>query len=340
MPVRKPTILFEPGFRSREELFSAPTWARLIDAFEVLEGAQLSGHERAQVLNVMGAYIADRPALSPHQLSQARNLKAIIEVAGAFHDDMDYGACLAAGIEVLSCAPGFRQAVAEMALGMILALGRGLIDEHEAFRRGAEAWLEDQPARDFSLFHQRVGFIGYGQIAKEVHRLMTPFDVDVVAYDPWLSHMAIKSVSLETLVSQSRVILIAAAPTAENRGLVSADLIAAMQPGTLVVLMSRAYCVDWKALVQACAAGRIRLATDVFPEEPLAPDAPLRGYSNVLLSPHRAAAVVGGRWPIGQMIVQDLKALFAGKADRALKVATPDTVASLAKAQRLMEQTP
>ena len=298
MSVTKPLVLFEPGFRSREELFSPEMWDDLITTYDVAEGEQLSDTERQKALSEMDIYIADRPALSAVQVKQAGNLKAIVEVAGAFHDDMDYRACLNAGIEILSCAPGFRKAVAEMALGMILGLGRGLIDEHEAFRRGTEAWLDDQPGRDFSLLGQKIGFIGYGQIAKELHRLIGPFNVDAMAYDPWLADIPIKSTSLETLVSQSRVIVVAAAPTEENRELLSAELIKAMQPSTLVVLISRAYCVDWEILIQAAAQGHIRLATDVFPQEPLAQDAPLRGFSNLLLSPHRAAAVLGDAGPL------------------------------------------
>ena len=340
MATKKPLVLFEPGFRAPEELFAPNSWRTFIQRFDVMEGAHLSPADRQQALRQMNVYIADRPSLNAVQVQQATDLRAIIEVAGAFHDDMDYAACLALGIEVLSCAPGFRRAVAEMALALILGLARGLIDEHEAFRLGTEAWLDDQPDRDFSLFGQKVGFIGYGHIARELHRLLEPFGVKALAYDPWLPDLPTSSpalVPLETVVSQSKILAVTAAPTEENQTILSADLIAQMPHNSLVLLISRAYCVDWAALTAAAARGHIRLATDVFPQEPLAQDDPVRTSTNVLLSPHRAAAVLGGRWPIGEMILHDLGCLFAGQPTRQLKAATADTISSLTKAQRRIE---
>lgn len=69
---------------------------------------------------------------------QAPHLRTIVEVSGAFPDKIDYTACFEAGIEVLSCAPGFRQSVTEIGLAMALAGARRLAHEHEAFRAGRE----------------------------------------------------------------------------------------------------------------------------------------------------------------------------------------------------------
>ena len=56
-----------------------------------------------------------------------------------------------------------------MTLAMMLGAGRGLVEEHEAFRRGDESWLDDRPETDFSLYRQTIGFIGFGQISRETH---------------------------------------------------------------------------------------------------------------------------------------------------------------------------
>ena len=131
-------------------------------------------------------YIAASPVISEETLQSAPKLKAIIEVSGAFPDTIDYAACAERGVEVLSCSPGFRSAVAEMGLAMTLSATRGLVREHEAFRFGTERWLMDCADTDFTLFGAKVGFVGFGQIAQEMARLLAPFNVEISAFDPWL----------------------------------------------------------------------------------------------------------------------------------------------------------
>ena len=82
------------------------------------------------------------------------------------------------------------------------------------------------------------------------------------------------------------------------------------------------------------------MATDVFPDEPLARDHPLRQMRNVILSPHRAAAVPGGRQLIGDMILHDIKAIQNGWKTRQLKAAERDLVAGLVSAQTKLKPIP
>lgn len=333
----KPLLILDQHFRRLEELFRPETYARL-SALCRIEGGQnwpMDPDRVAALIEEATLYVAAMPKLTGAQIARAKNLRAVIEVAGGFNAGLDYTACFDRGIEVLSCAPGFRESVSEMTLAMVLAAARGLVDEHEAFRTGAERWLDDREDRDFSLFGETVGFIGYGQIARETHRLMAPFRPRVLVNDPFLApgEPGVHSVSLEHLVQKARVIIVAAVPSEETRGLLSADLIARMRPGALVVVISRAWCTDFPALVDAARAGRIRLATDVFPVEPVAPEDPIRTAPNILMSPHRAAAVPGGRHLIGEMVLHDVAALLDGRPERQLKPASPDSVASLVAAQ-------
>ncbi|MEM1429264.1 MAG: NAD(P)-dependent oxidoreductase [Pseudomonadota bacterium] len=334
----KPLLILDQHFRRLEELFRPETYEGLCALCDV-RGGQNWPMDRARVevlLPEAHFYIAARPVLDVRGLAAAPYLRATIEVSGAFRDGLDYGACLARDVEVLSCSPGFRRSVAEMALAMALAGGRGLVDEHEAFRRGAERWLDDREDRDFTLFGQTVGFLGYGEISRETHRLMAPFEPRVLAYDPFVADPGPGATlcDLDTVVEQSRVLVVAAVPSEDTRGLLSADLIARLQPGALVILISRAWCADFPALVAAAEAGRITVATDVFPDEPLARSDPLRRAHGVILSPHRAAAVSGGRHSIGDMILHDVAALLDGRPERQLKRADPATIASLVAAQQ------
>jgi len=233
--------------------------------------------------------------------------------------------------------PGFRFAVAELAVGMMIAGARGLVVEHEGFRSGKENWLADMPGRDFSLYRQAIGFIGYGMIARECHRLIATFDPTVRAYDPWLessqSELAdVELASLETVLRESNILVIAASPTDDNLNLIDENCIRMLPDGALVILISRAHLVDFAALMDAAEAGRIKVAVDVYPEEPVAADAAFRQNPNAIFSPHRAAAVPGGRHPIGDMIVADIEAVLDGRPERQLKRADPARVAHMVNA--------
>jgi phosphoglycerate dehydrogenase-like enzyme len=337
----KPIIVVDAFWRLIDELFTPADWAALAGMGEIVWGrdeampAEMLAANRAR----MDYYIAVRPNLTSEDLREAANLKAIIEVGGAFPANIDYAQCFARGIEVLCCAPGFRNSVAEMALAMALAGGRGLVSEHELFRTGGEHWLNDNLATDFSLYNQQVGFVGFGSIGRECARLMAPFRPVIRAYDPWLppalaAEAGAELVGLEEVMRASRCVIVAATPTSENRGMVNAELIALMPRGSLLVVISRAHLVDFPAIEAAVRSGHIRAAVDVFPEEPMPPDAPVRSLDGMILSPHRAAAVRGGRQLIGEMIVADMRAMLAGETPSRLQRAQPDRVSLVTAAAR------
>lgn len=321
----QPRVIFDPHWRTVAELFSPQALAAFQNSYDVIWGrdAPIPHDVLHGALPGASAYIAAAPVVDQAFLDAAQDLKLVVEVSGAFPDSIDYRACAERGVEVLSCAPGFRNSVAEMGVAMALAGGRGLVTEHEAFRQGREGWLQDNPETDFSLYGAEIGFVGFGQIAREIHRLIAPFRPTVSIYDPWLPQSIIdqEQVSSETLdevLKRARCLFVTAAPTAENRALLSAEKLALMPDNAVLVLLSRAHLVDFDAVTAEAATGRLRVATDVFPTEPLAQDHPIRSAKNAILSPHRAAAVRGGRHLIGDMILDDLNALFSGQNQRRL----------------------
>lgn len=334
-----PSVILDPHWRGMAELFSAADLTRLHDTCDVVWGrdAPIPADVLADALPQAKVLIAAEPVVTRDTLDAAPHLRMVIEVSGAFPDSIDYVACAARGVEVLSCAPGFRQAVAEMGLAMALTGGRGLIAEHERFRKGAEHWLEDHAETDFTLYGADIGFVGFGQIAQEMTRLLTPFAPVIRAYDPWLpddvaAEHGVTLTSLQTVMSRSRCVFVTAIPTAENLHLLDAAALAQMPRHALFVLLSRAHLVDFDALRDAVMRGHIRAAIDVFPTEPVPADDPIRTAPGAILSPHRAAAVKDGRQLIGRMIVDDISAFVSGSPDRRLAVADPERIAVLAGA--------
>lgn len=337
--ITKPLLIMDQHFRRLEELFRPNAFQALQDACAIHGGVNWP-MPRADFLDSLPEarfVVAAKPELGREEIEAAPELKAVIEVSGTFQSGLDYDACFERGVEVLSCAPGFRYSVAEMALGLILAGSRGIVEEHERFRKGSERWLSDNIGTDFSLYGQSFGFVGYGSIAIECARLLAPFSPHIKAFDPWLQASGadvgnVEFCGLEEVVATSRCVVVAAAPTEENYRLISRELIDLMPRGTLVVVVSRAHLVDFEALVDAADEGQIRVASDVFPKEPVAKHDRLRQAENVIWSPHRAAAVEGGRHPIGDMIVHDVMAILQGDAARQLQPASKDTVRKIIRA--------
>ena len=340
----KPLLLLDQHFRTVGELFSSPAYSELTSIFDVRGGFDrpMLRNEFLGILPAAEFVVAAKPEMSETELATAKRLKAVIEVSGTFQEGLDYDYCFDNGIEVLSCSPGFRYSVAEMTLALLLAGCRGVVDEHERFRVGKEQWLDDHAGSDFTLYGQTVGFVGYGEIARECAKLLGPFSPMIKAFDPWLAEHAnslsgVELCGLEELVSTCRVVIIAAIPTNENVRLISRRLVEQLPSGAIVVLASRAHLVDFDALINAANEGKIRFAADVFPSEPVEPLSSYRSARNVIWSPHRAAAVDGGRHPIGEMILHDCRNVLAGAAERQLKVADRSTVYSIVRAPMAAE---
>ncbi|MFK7893654.1 MAG: NAD(P)-dependent oxidoreductase [Granulosicoccus sp.] len=322
----KSELILDPHWRTVSELFSDNAISKLDEDFKILWGKDDAMPEDLlkSSLDTAHVLISAAPFIQEADLQRAQNLQTVIEVAGAFPDTIDYAACKSHGVEVLSCSPGFQRAVAEMALAMALAGARGLVSEHELFRKGSEHWLSDNTRTDFSLYECCVGFVGYGAIARATHQLLKPFNVNVTAYDPWLSDEVasknnVELCSLDELMSINRCVFITASPSNSNYQMINSRMLDLLPDSALLVVLSRAHLVDFEALVDVALSGRVRIATDVFPEEPLPLGHRARKAENLILSPHRAAAVSGGRQLIGDMIVHDLQARLAGLPDRRLQ---------------------
>lgn len=277
-------------------------------------------------------------------LEDATSLQAILTVSGGWPPELDYGRCLARGIRVLSAAPGFAGAVAEMALGLALACSRDIARGDRAMRSSEERWLSAADGLEtFLLSGKRVGFVGFGNIGRRLRELLEPFRCELLAYDPWLTdahlrHEGVEPTSLEHLLACSRVVFVLATPTSENETLLSRTRLELVGPDAVLVLVSRAHVVDFEALADLVLAGRFRAAIDVFPEEPFDPEHPIRTAPGVVLSPHRAGLVQEALWELGQMVVDDLEAIARGLPPRRLQAAEPELVTRYVRTTQLVQR--
>jgi phosphoglycerate dehydrogenase-like enzyme len=150
----------------------------------------------------------------------------------------------------------------------------------------------DPPAMLEELADKRVLLVGYGEIGKEIERMLDPFHVELtrVARSSRTTPMVHAAVELHELIPLAEIIILIVPATNETRGLIGASQFALMHQGTLVVNAARGPVVDSDALVAALQAGKVRAAIDVTDPEPLPEGHPLWSCPNLLITPHVAAS--------------------------------------------------
>ena len=317
--------IFSPAARRRVEALGPVTWHDGPPA-----GAALLEPLLPELVAVVG-----QTALPAERLERAPRLRAVLNVEGNFLPNVDYAACFARAIEVLGIGPVFGQPVAEMALGLALAAARDIPRGDAEIRAGAEVLFDEGVnGGSFLLAGKTVGLVGCGSLGRALLPLLRPFGCELLAHDPWLgddalSSLGVEPVALLELFARSRVVFVLSPPTTENTGAIGKACFAAMAPGSVVVLVSRAAVVDWPALLDAAASGRIRVAVDVFPQEPIPADEPARRTPGTILSAHRAGNVPEIWREVGEMVADDLEAVLGGAEPTRMQRADPATVERL-----------
>ena len=330
----KPLVLLDPAPRTAAEILAPHVRARLDAGFDVIErGAADPAAFYAEHLP-RAAFVVGQPALDAARIDTAPHLRALVNVEGNFLQNVDYEALLARGAHALVVSPVFAQPVAELALGLTLALARDIPAAHAAFADGSETYGLEGNRRARLLDRCALGFVGFGDLGRAILRAFAGFRPRVRVFDPWLSPDALareglEPVGLDELLSTSDVVQVVASVTPDSTRMLGARELALLPPGALLVLLSRADVMDFEALAEACREGRIRAATDVLPVEPLPADDPLRTVPNLLLSAHRAGALASALLEIGERTVADLELMARGLPPQNCKRAERELVGRL-----------
>ena len=265
------------------------------------------------------------------RLKRIRSLRAVFNVEGNFLPNIDYDYCFRNSIRVLSTSPVFAEPVAEAALGMAIDVARGISKSDRQFRDGCEEYGLAANVEAFSLYHQDVGLIGLGDLGKAILPLLRPFGCRIRAYDPWLpteyvQSLGCESVSLAEVLKRSRLVIVVAGVTSQNEGFLGKKEFASMQKGSGLVLVSRAAVVDFGSMLDFAERGYFRVATDVFPEEPLPAEHRARRIRNLTLCAHQAGALDAAIKRIGKLAVGDAELIARGLPPVLCKLAQPETV--------------
>ena len=214
----------------------------------------------------------------------------LISRHGVGYDSVDVDAMTRAGVLVANTPNAVPRPVATIALTFILALAHRLMAKDRITRAGR--WPERLDLMGTGLTGRTLGVIGAGRIGKELLRLSRPFDLKLLAADPYaetleLNYIGARHASLAQVMAESDFVVVTCLLNEETRGLVGARELALMKPTAYFINVARGPIVNEKALYETLAAGRIAGAgLDVFEQEPTPPDNPILRLDNVIVTPH------------------------------------------------------
>jgi len=247
----------------------------------------------------------------------------VIGRAGVGVDNVDLDAATKKGIVVMNTPGGNAASVAEHTLALLLALARHIPQADRSLKEGR--W-EKKAFTGVELRGKTLGLVGLGKIGTEVARLAQAYQMELIAYDPYVSSLIageqnIKLASLEELLKASDFISLHASATPETRHMLNAGTLALAKPGVRIVNCARGELVDEADLLAALETGHVAGAgLDVFETEPPR-DARLATHPHVIATPHIAGSTEEAQEIVGIRIAEQVRDyLLTGVARNAVNM--------------------
>jgi D-3-phosphoglycerate dehydrogenase len=232
---------------------------------------------------------------------------------GAGYNSVDIPAATAKKIPVLVAAGVNAQSVAELTIGLMIAVARS-IPTHDANLHGAR-WIKGPAGTQ--LAGRTMGIVGLGAVGKRVARAAAGLGLKVMAYDPYINAVidgVERAASLDDLLARAEVLTLHCPLTDETEGMIGAAQLAALPGGAIVLNAARGPIIDEDALVAALRAGHLLGAgLDTFRDEPPASDCPLLALPNVVLSPHIGAHTGYASEAVSALAAENLLRVLDGK---------------------------
>jgi len=233
----------------------------------------------------------------------------VIGRAGVGVDNIDADAATRRGIVVMNTPGANAVAVAELTVGLMLALARKLPTANQSMHAGK--W-EKKNLQGMELRGKILGILGLGRIGLEVARRARGFGLEIIGSDPFVSaavarENGIKLVALEELFETADYLTLHVGLTPQTNGIINAKTLATMKKGVRIINCARGELVDEAALAAALKSGQVAgAALDVFAVEP-PKDSPYVEFDNVILTPHIAGSTAEAQEAVGVQIAMQVR---------------------------------
>jgi D-3-phosphoglycerate dehydrogenase len=284
------------------------------NGFEVTIVEEPHEDELARIIKGFdGLIVRSKPLVTRKVIESADRLKVIAR-AGVGLDNIDVKAAEERGIALINAPESSTQSVAELAIGLMLAVARKIAFSDRRMREGY--WAKKE-AMGVELSGKTLGVIGAGRIGSAVARIakygfnMHILYYDVACRDDLNKELGAECVSIEELLKRSDIVTIHVPLLPETRHMINEEKLRLMKKTAILINTSRGAVVDTAALVKALSEGWIAGAgLDVFEEEPLPKDHPLTKLDNVVLTPHIGASTKEAQEKAGVEVARKIVEFF------------------------------
>jgi D-3-phosphoglycerate dehydrogenase / 2-oxoglutarate reductase len=281
--------------------------------FEIVDHPVNSEEELASIVGDCDILVTrSYNRVSKRVIDAAKKLELIAQGTSGT-DNIDMEAARERGIAVINMPGENANAVAELVIGLMIALTR-TVPQYDREMRAGE-WTRDGCASRHELRHHRLGIVGLGQVGMRVSRLAGVFGMRVTAFDPYISDQdfidrgAIRAASLDVLLRDSDVLTLHVPFTAETRSMIGAKEIASLPSGAILINAARGEVLDLDAALDALSRNALGgLAIDVYDPEP-----PTRTWPDdprLILTPHVAGCTTEAKSAIGAKLYEKICAFY------------------------------
>lgn len=271
------------------------------------------------IKDVEAVIVRSKPRVTRRVIEAAEKLKVIAR-AGVGLDNIDLDAAGEKGIKVFNAPAAPTQSVAELVIGLMLAVLRKIAFADRKMREGV--WAKKQ-CLGHELRGKILGVIGMGRIGTAVARIAHyGFGMKIIYYDVRRcpkeieKELGTECVDLDTLMKTADIVTIHVPLLPTTKHLINEEKLRLMKKSAILINTARGGVVDTNALIKALKEGWIAGAgLDVFEEEPLPPDHPLTKLDNVVLTPHIGANTVEAQERAGMEVVEKIIEFFKGSSN-------------------------
>jgi phosphoglycerate dehydrogenase-like enzyme len=304
-----------------------PVYDALRDEFdtrfiEANEKAMLEAAEERPETEVVVIPWTPDPLVTDAVLDRLPSLKAVISTYGGVKRNVAVDHALRRGVR-LTCTGAVRaRSVAEFTMALMMD-GLLFVSRTHHDMRSGERFPRYGYTRE--LTGRTVGIVGFGAVTRELITMLEPFNTTVLVYSKHAAEeetmkWGAQKVSLTDLAGRSEVVVLLTGLTDETHHIIDGTFLSLMQEGALLVNTARGKLIDEAALIAELRSGRISAALDVYEEEPLALDSPLRSMDNAVVTAHSANSTREmdvGRWrfALSELRGYVSQGRFAGELD-------------------------
>jgi D-3-phosphoglycerate dehydrogenase len=309
----KPKILFACPIADAEAKARIEHYAEVVEIAPATEEAVLEHLDGMEGLIVP---FTPQPVITRAVLDRGKQLKLVGTTYGGTRQNVDDRYAVEKGLTVIHTGASRPRPMAEFTLGLILSSLMHIHSFHHAMCSG-EAWPRSKYPRGRILQDRAVGIVGLGLIGEGILELLRPFTNKLFVYSRHLSdadsrQKGVERLALDDLFSRCEIVVLAGGYTPETHHLIRRQHFDRMPAGGLFVNIARGKMVHEQEMIEALQSRDIYLALDVFEEEPLAAESPLRSNDRVLLVPHRGnnAIEFEQRW---QCLADEIERFYTGQ---------------------------